>query len=502
MIDAMQRITTSLAGKMLIGIMAVVLVAGLSVVFIGGFMNNRLLMEQIAMHDRELTAIGESVIGHVMIEHNSEGDFEHLRVILRSIFKNQLHSELSIFKNDQSLAFGLSNEKGESISFEQFSFPVDNESDTTYAQFEDGIRYHYLIKAIPNAIECHQCHDPEPPIRGYFVTRTIVGAAGSHNWMTNSILTIWLLATVGLLILFIIKVLILNPLSGLEGQVKHIVADYDSSEVNEQKPLPFLAIPGRHDEIRDVTVTFNTLFARLNDATASVQELHSARLERADRLATTGEMAASLAHEIRNPLAGVMGAMGIIRGRLESTDELSPIIGEMMVQLNRIDKTVSDLLSYARPSLPEPVKADLVALVEKNLILLEQQGMYGGIEIVRKYSDKPLIISADKKMIKQVIWNIAYNSMQAMKSKGKLTIALREDGSNIHLEIVDTGGGISSEHLDSIFEPFYTTKAQGTGLGLPICKRIIEQHNGEILIESTTGIGTSVHIIIPKYGEA
>ena len=220
------------------------------------------------------------------------------------------------------------------------------------------------------------------------------------------------------------------------------------------------------------------------------------QLIRSDRLATVGELAAGLAHELRNPLAGISGALHVLGSQLDTGDERRALLSDVNAQIARMNKTLSDLLQHARPARPQRIAVEINALVEQSLRFLP----HGTMEIVRRLDQSLPFVHVDPNLLHQAFLNILVNARQAMPHGGRLTVETRGHGGNgpsIEIRFSDTGTGIPSEHLRRIFQPFFTTKAQGTGLGLAIAARVIEEHGGRITVESAVGRGTTFTIALP-----
>lgn len=225
-------------------------------------------------------------------------------------------------------------------------------------------------------------------------------------------------------------------------------------------------------------------------------EQQQEQLIRSDRLATVGELAAGLAHELRNPLAGIAGALHVLGNQLPPDDTSRSLLADVQSQITRMNKTLTDLLQHARPAEPQRIAIDLNALLEQSLRFLPR----GSIEIVRQLDDSLPPLHVDPNLLHQAFLNILVNARQAMPHGGRLTLGTRVDRANgraVEVLISDTGVGIAREHLDRIFQPFFTTKSQGTGLGLAIAARVIEQHGGRITVQSAEGRGTTFTIALP-----
>lgn len=260
------------------------------------------------------------------------------------------------------------------------------------------------------------------------------------------------------------------------------------------------------DEIGRLISSFNSMVEKLDTAKMELEQYHFQQMERADRLASVGEMAAGIAHEIKNPLTGIAAAITIIKDDFPVADPRMEIINEILEQIKRLDKTVNDLLFFGRPSLPEPTFTNLNAILKKTLLFASQHR--GGRNITKQLElqeDLPPVY-VDPKQIQQVFLNLILNAVQAMQDHGVLTISskLVDKGGKpwIQVCIADTGPGIPQQILGKIFTPFFTTKAQGTGLGLAICHKLITQHNGTISVASQDGKGTVFTIQLPTTGDA
>ena len=257
------------------------------------------------------------------------------------------------------------------------------------------------------------------------------------------------------------------------------------------------------DDIGRLGEAFNSLLTKLERARRRVERYHYEQMKRADRLASIGEMAAGIAHEIKNPLAGIAGVIQVLRKNLPEGDQNKAVLEEVLSQVERMDKAVRNLLSFARPPEPKMTLVDVNELIGKLLDFLTPQFAKNGIVAERKLSSGLPWLTLDPDLLQQALINIALNALQAMPEGGKFVVETRatkpsgETAGSVEIVFSDTGKGISLENLSRIFNPFFTTRQQGTGLGLSITQRIIEQHNGEINVLSTPGKGASFTISFP-----
>jgi signal transduction histidine kinase len=235
-------------------------------------------------------------------------------------------------------------------------------------------------------------------------------------------------------------------------------------------------------EIDTVVNGFNAMVRRLREARDTEAESQRLKLERVEHLAAVGEMAAGLAHEIRNPVAGVKAAVEVLAGRMPHDDTRRQILRESISELDRVDRVIKDLLHYARPRPPHLVSADLNEIVRSARTLAEPQAGAGSIELVCTFSDHPLRVRADADMIRQVIVNLLVNAMQAVSGASpkwiRVTTSAGPEGAAVSVR--DSGPGVDASKADSVFKPFFTTKGRGTGLGLSISRRIVEMHGGSL----------------------
>lgn len=236
------------------------------------------------------------------------------------------------------------------------------------------------------------------------------------------------------------------------------------------------------------------------------------RMKERDRLAALGQMAAGLAHEIRNPLGSIKGAAQVLQpiGQ-ETTDEPTKEFLEIIVEeVDRLNKIVSQFLDYARPYRGDQKPLDVNDVVRKTMHLLEKEEGVAKTDISANLAEGLPPVRADAEQLRQVFINLAINAVQAMPSGGKLQVATslrrstRRGAAAAFLEIRfrDTGVGIPSSDLKSLFIPFFTTKEKGTGLGLPISQRIIENHGGTIEVRSQPGVGSNFTVLLPVEADA
>jgi signal transduction histidine kinase len=228
---------------------------------------------------------------------------------------------------------------------------------------------------------------------------------------------------------------------------------------------------------------------------SAVQE----RLTQAEHLARIGRLAASLAHEIKNPLAGISGAIQVIRDDLTGDDPRRPILAEILRQINRLDGTVKDLLVYARPQPPRFQRCELGHVVEHVLAVLRREPEAQRVRF-ELHNDPPVPpLEADENQLEQLLMNLLMNAAHASSDGSAVRLRATVSGDMVRLDVEDSGAGMDAETCRRAFEPFFTTKARGTGLGLSICDRIVRAHGGSISIQSALRRGTTVTVRLPRH---
>jgi signal transduction histidine kinase len=253
----------------------------------------------------------------------------------------------------------------------------------------------------------------------------------------------------------------------------------------------------RNDEIGDLGRNFNHMVEQLRENRNEIERLHRTQMSRAEHMATLGEMATGLAHEIRNPLAGIAGVIEIISRDLPATSPARSVVKDVRQEIARINRIVTDLLQTARPHPPKVRKSDLNTTVEHAVMLGRQQALSKSTEITLRKDPSLPEVEHDSDQIHQVLLNLLLNALQAIDTNGKIAVTVELQGKNAVIEVADNGRGIAPNHLPNIFRPFYTTKGDGTGLGLSLARRIVEDHQGRIDVTSTLGKGTTFAVILP-----
>lgn len=253
----------------------------------------------------------------------------------------------------------------------------------------------------------------------------------------------------------------------------------------------------RNDEIGDLGRNFNRMVRQLRESREEIEHLHRTQMSRAEHLATLGELAAGLAHEIRNPLAGIAGVVEIVGRDLPNSSPAKAVVKDVRHEIAQINRILTDLLETARPRAPEMRSSDLNTTLEHAVMLARQQVLSKPIKIEFAAAPDLPEVDHDSDQIHQVLLNLLLNAVQAIEETGTVRVTVFQQADDALITVSDTGRGIPAEHLPNIFRPFFTTKGNGTGLGLSLARRIVEQHHGQIDVASSTGKGTTFTVLLP-----
>lgn len=311
-----------------------------------------------------------------------------------------------------------------------------------------------------------------------------------------------------------------------KSQIIGKFCDMVMPNVNKQKPLLRKAIDSNRDFInskRDVfgfdnktiSIKSNVTLLRESDgrvigAVEVFKDLSEIkclehRLEEVGELASIGEMTASIAHEIRNPLNGIKGFASLLENGFKQEDPRKKFVNRIVKGVEDLNTMVTDLLVLAKPIKPDLEEYDINKIMSEVVLFAREdiKSMGNRINIKKGYDDDPIFLNCDRYLLYQVFFNLLKNSFQAIPGDGTVSIDInsrlsgRNGNDKVEVAISDNGVGINKVEQARIFEPFFTTKSKGTGLGLSMVQKIVKLHNGKILLESTPGKGTTFRVFLP-----
>ncbi|MES0361758.1 MAG: cache domain-containing protein [Anaerolineales bacterium] len=256
-----------------------------------------------------------------------------------------------------------------------------------------------------------------------------------------------------------------------------------------------------NDELEDLADSFNAMAQALKKRDEQLKEFATQRIMASERLALIGQLSANVAHELNNPLTGIVTYSHLILEETECDDPQRTSIEKIVGQATRCRDIIRGLLDFSRQRKPNKTLSNINTVMEQCLSFVENQALFLNIQINKKFQEDLPMIVVDPSQIERVIMNMIINAAEAMDGSGELILATRSGpySEHIELEFRDTGQGISSENLEKIFDPFFTTKdvGHGTGLGLAISYGVIKAHNGTVSVESEVGKGTAFIVRLP-----
>ena len=301
------------------------------------------------------------------------------------------------------------------------------------------------------------------------------------------------IATAGALLICVAVIMVLavairRPMLELQDKIARVrLGDMDAS----------VSFASRNDEVGDLGRDFNDMVAQLKASREEIQRLHQTQMSRAEHFATLGELATGLAHEIRNPLAGIAGVIEIVGRDLPPDSPARSVIKDAKEEALQINRILTELLDTARPKPPQFRVSDVCATAEHAVMFARQQAITKRIMIEMEVSGTIPPVDHDPNQINQVLLNLLLNAIQSMDKPGAIRVMLETDEDDVLITVADEGKGIAPEHLPNIFRPFFTTKGHGTGLGLSLARRTVESHGGHIDVSSEVGKGSRFQIRLP-----
>jgi len=298
----------------------------------------------------------------------------------------------------------------------------------------------------------------------------------------------------GATIIFGIAIRMVKPIEQLTAAAKRI----------EEGDLQYRVNIVRDDEVGILAAGFDRMADRLMQRERELKQ-SQITLRRADRLSSLGLLTAGLAHEIRNPLVAIRTFTQLLPERYDDPEFRNGFQGLALKEVDRICGLINDLLSFARPSKPNVAPENISDVVENIARILETQAKEKNVEITREFDLSLPKVWIDKEQMKQVFMNLILNAIQAMNDGGSIVISTRISARSnaelikeyVQVGIRDTGVGIPEENLEHIFDPFFTSKDEGSGLGLAVSHQIVQEHGGFLTVESTVGKGAVFFVHVP-----
>ncbi len=338
------------------------------------------------------------------------------------------------------------------------------------------------------------------PIRGYqgqVVGSLYVGLL-EQKYVDNETRTVLIYLVITALVVLASVALSYLLSRGISGSVDKLVT---ASQELTHGNLEARAEVTTNDELHELADTFNSMASALKKRDEQLKEFARNKIMESERLAIIGQLAAGVAHELNNPLQGIVTYSCLLLERLPADSPGRDSVQKIVTQANRCTQIIRGLLDFSRPKLPQKKLSNLNQVLEQCVALVEDQSLFHNIRLEKHLDDNLPPVVVDPAQIQQVFLNLLINAAEAMDGDGRLTLATRTAASEGVVEVMfaDSGHGISPENLERIFDPFFTTKGigHGTGLGLAISYGFIKEHHGTISVESEVGRGTAFTIRLP-----
>jgi signal transduction histidine kinase len=350
-----------------------------------------------------------------------------------------------------------------------------------------------IISGIHNSPYCYRCHGDKNQNLGYVEIHV---DSEVERKIERMLIRYDLVSFVFFMFLFGVTIIIGHnyffqaPFNRIKAGIKAI----QEGDLNTRIHLD------TRGELSQLAESINQMTEKLQQTRKDLDKAYQEKIDRAGQLASIGELAASVAHEIKNPISGIHNAIEII---LDQNKELKqqPIFQEILSQINRVDKTIQDLMNFARPRDPIFAPMNIQVVLQQAVSLYRDQLSQEQVSLVESYSPDCPVIHGDSELLKQAFVNLLLNAFQACADKqdGEIRISTEcsPDNPFIRITFYDNGKGIPPELQRQIFKPFYTTKHKGTGLGLSLTQSIIMKHHGTITVQSEPGRWTKFTIVLP-----
>jgi signal transduction histidine kinase len=266
--------------------------------------------------------------------------------------------------------------------------------------------------------------------------------------------------------------------------------------------LLFLVITGQlvnllAEAIRAQSAKYKAVAEQLSFANQQLSEAEAA-VRRSERLAALGQLTAGLAHELRNPLGTIKASAEMISRSVTAENEIArEVAGYITTEVDRCNSLVSRFLDFARPLEPRLAPADLAQVIDRAIEMVGREASDRQIAIYRNFEPNIPSFPMDSELMERVFFNLLQNAVQASPPGNSVTVKTRSVGEFAEASVIDRGSGIDAKHIETIFNPFFTTKASGVGLGLAVVSRIVDGHGGKMAVESRPGEGSVFHVCLP-----
>lgn len=529
--DMKSLVPNRLAHRLILSLTVIIVLAEGISGFLSVRTEERLLLDSMITGADQLSRAITSATWHAMLADNRNAAYE----VMQTIALKQGIDRIRIFNKEGRIMFSTRNEENQQVDKKAEECYLCHATDRPLVRVDvpgrsriyhapDGGRRLAIVTPIYNEPSCSQaeCHAHPPSIAVLGVLDVSLDLATVDEEITavqqraaiNTLISVLL---VGLVIVFFTRYFVDRPIHQLIEATRSVSSMELDNPVHVRTGGELGELAQSFDSMRrqlktaleDLNKFTQSLETKVEERTTQLQLAHQ-KLLQSDRLASLGQLSASVAHEINNPIAGVLNLTSLMQ-RIMTNEGVPPHrIGEFREYLRkataetaRVGRIVSDLLSFSRRSKPQRSRADLNAIIRSTLSIIDHKLSLMNVRLNLHLDENIPRVFCDTSQMQQVIINLIMNAAEAMQSKEggivELTTEADASRSNLRLRVSDTGDGIPEELREKIFNPFFTTKEEGkgVGLGLAVVYGIIEAHHGDIQVDSEVGKGTTFTVTLP-----
>lgn len=459
------------------------------------YQNFSLHKKQILSDDRSRATLIAEIIKNGLVTIMLEGKGRDLRNFIQMQVAHDLSSIRLYRPNGEIIASSIPSDEGMSINDLQPGLILTEKHDFSLNQV-GSLSIYGLVMPIFNEKPCQKCHG---------TTKNILGTLSVSIPMDKTLQNIRRLReqlifyySIAIVLTMLTLLILLNRFaSDLSGKplaaINSAIRRFTKGDSDARVPLQ------KDEEFNDLADAVNLLLEQLSTMGLELKSRQDENRQKDRQMVSIEEFAGAIAHEIKNPLAGISGAIQVFAEDFPPEDSRREIIAEIQNEVDRLDKSVKNLLSYAR--LPEFnfITTSIDPVLERAVEIMDKQIQTNAVSVNITMDEGLPEFRYDPTLMQQVFINLIQNAVQAMPDGGMLNITVKTDpaSSNVIISFSDTGHGISKTNHENIFKPFFTTRTSGIGLGLAICKNVVEQHNGSITVKSTMGVGSTLRLTLP-----
>ncbi len=424
----------------------------------------------------------------IMLEGRSREEFQRF---LDGLAAEDIRAVRVFSDNGIILNSTVPGEVGQKVDEQHVRAFKTRKSPSLFVHKSQGREVYSSIMVMGNDWPCQRCHGAGDEIRAIIDLEVLHGK--EESVVTGSLartLAACLISSglLSLVLVIITRRQIKKPLEKIIREIRRIA---------EGDPTARVSASGA-DELTAIAVGVNRITSELEKAGEAVQRYESTETSQLEKMASIGEIAATVAHEIKNPLAGISGALQVMAEDMPEDSPRKEICNEILSEIDRLDRCVKELIIFARPQEMNPVPADLNSIVARAAAGVKEIAVTMGIELVELPGTLPET-SVDPDQIEKVLIGVLLYQMQRMPDGGAITVSTMHERKKDEIRIIsaDSAHALTDENIRNIFKPSFSTKYTGSGLGFAVSRNIVESHGGRIRVESEPGIGNFFHIIIP-----